>query len=312
VQRTKSNRSYYLRLEGRRFIQYKDLFPLFILVIAYFIIFKYVPMYGVTLAFKKFNLRKGILASPWVGLKWFKQVFSTPSFWEVMRNTVTISLLRIAFGFPAPILLALLLNEVREGPFRKTVQTISYLPHFLSWIILAGLFTQLLSPSNGPINHIIKMFGGEPIYFLADNKWFRWVMVISDVWKGMGWGSIVYLATISGIDTELYEAAECDGATRAQKIFKITLPLMKPTIVILLIMNCGSLLNAGFDQIFNFYNNAVMETADIIDTYVYRTGIGEMKYSQSTAVGLFKNVIGFILVTGTNWVANRLGEGGIW
>lgn len=285
---------------------------MFIPVIAYYLIFKYAPMYGIVLAFKDYSIRKGILGSPWVGFTVFEELFATHTFVRAFRNTVIISLLRWVFGFPMPILLALMLNELKNLRFKKTMQTISYLPHFLSWIILTGLFTQLLSPTNGPINYIISLLGGKPIYFLADNAWFRSTMVITGIWKEIGWGSIVYLATIAGIDTELYEAAECDGATRWQKMFRITLPLMKPTIVILLIMNCGSILEAGFDQIFNFYNSAVYETGDIIDTYVYRRGIGDMEYSISTAVGLFKNVIGFILVTGTNFIAKRLGEGGIW
>ena len=285
---------------------------MFIPVIAYYQIFKYAPMYGIVLAFKDYSIRKGILGSPWVGFTVFEELFATHTFVRAFRNTVIISLLRWVFGFPMPIILALMLNELKNLRFKKTMQTISYLPHFLSWIILTGLFTQLLSPTNGPINYIISLLGGKPIYFLADNAWFRSTMVITGIWKEIGWGSIVYLATIAGIDTELYEAAECDGATRWQKMFRITLPLMKPTIVILLIMNCGSILEAGFDQIFNFYNSAVYETGDIIDTYVYRRGIGDMEYSISTAVGLFKNVIGFILVTGTNFIAKRLGEGGIW
>lgn len=285
---------------------------MFIPVIAYYLIFKYAPMYGIVLAFKDYSIRKGILGSPWVGFTVFEELFATHTFVRAFRNTVIISLLRWVFGFPMPIILALMLNELKNLHFKKTMQTISYLPHFLSWIILTGLFTQLLSPTNGPINYIISLLGGKPIYFLADNAWFRSTMVITGIWKEIGWGSIVYLATIAGIDTELYEAAECDGATRWQKMFRITLPLMKPTIVILLIMNCGSILEAGFDQIFNFYNSAVYETGDIIDTYVYRRGIGDMEYSISTAVGLFKNVIGFILVTGTNFIAKRLGEGGIW
>ena len=299
----------------KRFSGYRKNYVLtlmFIPVIAYYLIFKYAPMYGIVLAFKDYSIRKGILGSPWVGFTVFEELFATHTFVRAFRNTVIISLLRWVFGFPMPIILALMLNELKNLRFKKTMQTISYLPHFLSWIILTGLFTQLLSPTNGPINYIISLLGGKPIYFLADNAWFRSTMVITGIWKEIGWGSIVYLATIAGIDTELYEAAECDGATRWQKMFRITLPLMKPTIVILLIMNCGSILEAGFDQIFNFYNSAVYETGDIIDTYVYRRGIGDMEYSISTAVGLFKNVIGFILVTGTNFIAKRLSEGGIW
>ena len=216
---------------------------MFIPVIAYYLIFKYAPMYGIVLAFKDYSIRKGILGSPWVGFTVFEELFATHTFVRAFRNTVIISLLRWVFGFPMPIILALMLNELKNLRFKKTMQTISYLPHFLSWIILTGLFTQLLSPTNGPINYIISLLGGKPIYFLADNAWFRSTMVITGIWKEIGWGSIVYLATIAGIDTELYEAAECDGATRWQKMFRITLPLMKPTIVILLIMNCGSILD---------------------------------------------------------------------
>ena len=300
-----------LRFFGR-YIKYRTLALMFLPVVVYYIVFHYVPMYGVVLAFKDFSIRKGILRSPWVGLAVFRRLFGTVTFTRAFKNTIIISLLRSVTGFPAPILLALMLNELKNLRYKKIVQTISYLPHFLSWIVLAGLFTQLLSPSNGAINFIITRFGGTPIYFLADNKYFRGTMVVTGVWKEIGWGTIVYLATISGIDQELYEAAECDGANRWRKMWSITLPLMKPTIVILLIMHCGGLLSAGFDQIFNLYNARVYETADIIDTYVYRLGIGNMEYSLSTAVGLFKNVIGFFLVTGTNFIAKRLGEEGIW
>ncbi len=301
---------------ARRFFgpyaRYYTLTLMFIPVIVYYIIFHYAPMYGIVLAFKDFSLRKGILRSPWVGLAVFRRLFGTVTFTRAFRNTVIISLLRWVTGFPAPILLALMLNELKNLRYKKVVQTISYLPHFLSWIVLSGLFGQLLSPSNGAINYVITKLGGQSIYFLADNRYFRGTLVVTGIWKEIGWGTIVYLATIAGIDQELYEAADCDGANRWRKMWSITLPLMKPTIVILLIMNCGGLMSAGFDQVFNLYNARVYETADIIDTYVYRTGIGSMEYSLSTAVGLFKNVIGFFLVTGTNFIAKRLGEEGIW
>ena len=285
---------------------------MFIPVVIYYIVFHYTPMYGIVLAFKDYSLTLGIMKSPWVVFEVFSQLFKTASFTRAFRNTIIISLLRWVTGFPAPIILALMLNELKNLRYKKVIQTISYLPHFLSWVILAGLFTQLLSPSNGAVNYIIEKLGGKPIYFLADNKYFRGTLVVTGIWKEIGWGTVVYLATIAGIDQELYEAAECDGAKRWRKMWSITLPLMKPTIVILLIMNCGSILNAGFDQVFNLYNANVYETADIIDTYVYRRGIGNMEYNVSTAVGLFKNLLGFFMVMGTNFLAKQLGEEGIW
>ena len=283
--------------------------------IIYLVIFSYLPMVGINIAFRSYKLTSGlagVFTSKWVGLKYFEEFVTDYRFPELVRNTLAISALKMFFAFPVPILLAIMISEVRSPKFKRLVQTISYLPHFLSWVILAGLFTQLLSPSNGAVNYIIEKLGGKPIYFIADNKYFRGTLVVTGIWKEIGWGTVVYLATIAGIDQELYEAAECDGAKRWRKMWSITLPLMKPTIVILLIMNCGSILNAGFDQVFNLYNANVYETADIIDTYVYRRGIGNMEYNVSTAVGLFKNLLGFFMVMGTNFLAKQLGEEGIW
>lgn len=283
-------------------------------IIAYFIIFKYIPMAGIYMAFTDYKIKLGIFGSPWVGLDNFRRAFATLSFVRSLRNTVIISALKLIVGFPAPILLAILLNEVKHTAFKRTVQTVSYLPHFLSWVIIAGLLSQLLSPTNGPVNQILtEIFGlSKPIYFLGDKAYFRGTLVVTDVWKGVGWGSILYLATITSISPSLYEAAICDGATRMQRILYITIPCMLPTITIMLILNVGSIMDAGFDQIFNLYNSAVYETGDIIDTYVYRIGIGEMKYDLSTAVGLFKNAIGFVLVVLTNMIAKRLSGNGIW
>jgi putative aldouronate transport system permease protein len=297
------------------FIGYKKhitLFIMFVPAIIYFALFKYVPMYGVTIAFKEFSLAKGILNSPWIGFENFKNLMNNSLFLRALKNTLIISLLKWMVGFPAPIIFALLLNEIRNAWLKKTVQTISYLPHFLSWIVLSGIFTTLLSPSNGAVNYIIKALGGEPIYFLASNIWFRPVLVLTGFWKGVGWGTIIYLAAISGISPEMYEAAHCDGATRFQKMIYITLPSIAPIITIQLILSTGNLLEAGFDQVFNLYNEAVYETADIIDTYIYRNGLQKMMYAESTAVGLFKNVIGFILVVGTNAVAKQINEYGLW
>ncbi len=287
---------------------------MFLPVVVYFIIFKYVPMAGIVIAFKNYKIKQGIFGSAWCGLDNFTRVFATATFTRSVRNTLIISFLKLLFGFPMPIILALMLNEVTHLRFKKTVQTISYLPHFLSWVVLAGMFQQLLSPNNGPVNMLLRdLFGvQESIYFLGSNKYFRGTLIVTDIWKNAGWSSILYLATISGIDPTLYEAATVDGASRWQCTRYITVPSLVSTIVVMLILNVGSVMDAGFDQVLNLYNSAVYETGDIIDTYVYRYGLGDMKYSQATAVGLFKNVIGFVLVVSTNLVARRISGEGIW
>lgn len=306
-----------LRRALRSFTGYKKYLALtlmFLPVLAYFIIFKYVPIAGITLAFKKYRLADGIWGSPWCGLDNFTKAFATPTFVRCIGNTLIISSLKLLFGFPAPIILALMLNEVNHAGFKKTVQTITYLPHFLSWVVLAGMFQQLLSPNNGAVNAVLKdVFGLEKsIYFLGDNNYFRGTLVVTDIWKNVGWSSILYLATIAGIDPALYEAATVDGASRAQCTRYITLPSLAPTIAVMLILSVGSIMDAGFDQILNLYNSAVYKTGDIIDTYVYRYGIDKMKYDLSTAISLFKNVIGFILVVGTNILSKRISGDGIW
>ncbi len=298
----------------RAYKKYASLVFMFLPVLLYFVVFKYIPMGGIVIAFKDFKISKGIWGSEWVGVQNFAIAFRTSTFLRSMRNTLIISGLKLLFGFPAPILLALMLNEVTHRRYQRMVQTISYLPHFLSWVVLAGMFQQLLSPNNGAVNYLLKHFFGrqEPIFFLGDNSYFRGTLVATDIWKNVGWASIIYLATIAGIDPALYEAASCDGATRFQCTFFITLPLLAPTIVVMLILNVGSIMDAGFDQIFNLYNSAVYDSSDIIDTYVYRIGINDMKYDLSTAVGLFKNIVGFILVVGTNMIAKRISGEGIW
>jgi putative aldouronate transport system permease protein len=278
----------------------------------YFLIFKYLPIYGIVIAFKDYNFFDGIKASPWVGLAVFKDVFNTRGFWEVFKNTLVISSLQFAFSFPAPIIFALLLNEVVNLRAKKAFQTISYLPHFVSWVILAGLFTQFLSPSTGPINVLIKALGGKPVFFMADDKWFVPVLVATEVWKSLGWGSIIYLAAISSIDTEMYEAAEIDGAGRWARMRYLTLPSLAPTITIMLILAIGKLVDDNFDQIFNMYCPAVYKVADVMSTYVYRKGLESMEYSYATAVGLFKNVLAFGMVLGANKLAKRINGSGIW
>lgn len=296
----------------KQYVKSKDLFVMLIPVLIYYICFCYIPMGGIVIAFKDYKLMKGIWGSPWVGLANFVELFTTPSFYEILGNTLWISILRLVFGFPAPILLALLLNEVRSARYKKTVQTISYLPHFLSWVILTGVFQQLLSPSTGAVNALLGKFGIEPIYFLGSPKWFVFTIILTGVWQSVGWGTVIYLAAIAGIDPQMYEAAMLDGAGRMKRILYITLPCLAPTITITLILSTGNILNAGFDQIMNMYNEAVYEVGDIIDTYVYRRGLEGMQYSYSTAVNLFKNVIGLGFVLLTNRIAQKLGDSSLW
>ena len=252
------------------------------------------------------------MGSPWNNFAHFKAAFDNPFFGRVFRNTVIISVLRIIFGFPAPIILALLINEVSHMAFKRTVQSILYLPHFMSWVIMAGILIEVLSPQRGIVGYLFTLFGREPPNLLATTRLFRPMMIITDVWKEVGWGTIIYLAAISSIGPELYESAVIDGANRFQRAVYITIPSIIPAITILFILRLGGILDAGFDQIFNFYSPLVYEVADIIDTYVYRVGLIDMKFDYSTAVGLFKNVIGVILVVGANLIIKRFSEYGIW
>jgi len=296
----------------RGYIKNYQLVLMFLPAVILLFIFCYAPMGGIIIAFKDYKLSKTIWSSEWVGLSNFIRLFSMPSFLEVLRNTVWISFLKILFGFPAPILLAVLLNELSFRRFKKVAQTISYLPHFLSWVILSGVFLQVLSPSGGLVNNLIVAAGHSPIYFLGDPDYFVGTLVITHVWKEVGWSSVIYLASLTSISPELYEAATVDGASRLQRIWYITLPSLMPTITIMLIMETGSLINAGFDQVFNLYNEAVYKVADIIDTYVYRRGLINMEYSYSVAAGLFKNVVSFALVMLANQIAKWLGGSTIW
>ena len=288
------------------------LFIAFIPALIYYIIFHYAPMYGLTIAFKDFNFSKGIMGSEWVGFENFALFLSTHDFRTVLSNTLIISLMQLVFGFPVPILFALLLNEVRVKSYKKVIQTISYMPHFFSWVVLAGIFTEILSPSRGLVNVILTNLGVEPIHFMADKGWFRWVLVFSSIWKEMGWNSIIYLAALTGIDASLYEAASIDGASKMKQMYYITIPSIMPIVSIMLIMSIGKLLNDNFDQIMNMYNPSVYSVSDVISTYVYRMGLVDFKYSFATAVDVFKNVISFMLVILANTVARKVGDYGIW
>ncbi|MDI9470594.1 MAG: ABC transporter permease subunit [Bacillota bacterium] len=239
-------------------------------------------------------------------------MLSGSTFPQVFANTLIIGALKLAFGFPAPIILAILLNEVRHTAFKRTVQTISYLPHFISWVVLAGMFSQLLSPTTGAVNYILQRVTGKTINFMADPEWFRATVVATSIWKGVGWSSIIYLASLGSIDGELYEAAEIDGANRFRRVWHITLPGLLPIIMIQLILNVGSIINDDFDQIFNMYSVPVYSVGDVISTYTYREGLINRDYGFSTAVGLSKNVISFILIIVTNKITSRFTEYGVW
>ena len=275
------------------------------------VIFVFVPLFGSVMAFENYSLAKGIFGSKWVGFDNFQFIFSLPDSRQVFVNTLIIAFGKLVFNIIIPVLFAILLNEIRVKVFKKTFQTIVYLPHFLSWVVLATVVTNMFSLT-GPFNSVISSLGGTPIQFLADNHWFRKIMVATDVWKEFGYNSVVYLAALTSIDLGLYEAASIDGANRFKQILHITLPSLLPTIVLMTALNLGNILNAGFDQIFNLYNPIVYETGDIIDTYVYRIGMVERQYSIGTAVGLFKSVISFILIMGANKVAKKLTGSGIF
>lgn len=278
--------------------------------IVFFIIFAYLPMFGLIIAFKDYNFVDGVLKSPWAApdiFKWFKIAFNGDSFLTVFKNTLIISFLKILFNFPAPILLALFINEVRKTFFKKVVQTIIYLPHFISWVVISGIMFTLFSSSNG----VLSTFGIKAS-ILMDVRHFRGLLVVSEMWKEAGWGTVIYLAAISGISVDMYEAATIDGANRIQQILHITLPSILSTVAILLILRTGQIMSAGFDQIFVLYSPVTYSVADILDTYVYRTGLAVGRFSLATAVGLFKSVIGFILIVSTNTIVKRMGESGLW
>jgi len=269
------------------------------------LIYNYFPMGGIVMAFQNFIPTKGISGSEWVGWDNFSYLFSLPDTKQVIGNTLYIAILKIVVGLLAPIIVALLLNEIAKMWFKKTIQTLVYIPHFLSWIILGGILIDLLSPSEGVVNQIIKSFGFEPIFFLGDNKWFPFTLVISETWKEFGFSTIVYLAALTGINPSLYESAAIDGANHWKRMLNITLPGMLPVIVLMATLSMGAVLNAGFDQVFVLYSPQVYESGDIIDTMVYRMGLVDMQYSAATAVGLFKSFTSLILISVSYWLAYR-------
>ena len=296
---------------GKKAWQYRWMYVFLLPAVIWYILFAYLPIYGVTIAFKDYNIVKGVWDSPWVGFANFTKIFNDPNFTRAFRNTIFISLLKLIFVTPCGLVLALLLSEVKNRVFRGTIQSLSMLTHFFSWVVIASIMTVLLSPTTGVVNEIISMLGGKPVYFLADDKWFIFWVVVSDIWESAGWNALVFIAAIGGISPDLYEAASIDGAGRWQKMFRITLPCLSGSICTVLILKLGSLLSGNFNQIFNLYNSAVMDVADILDTYVYRLGINSMKYSYSSAVSLFQNMISVVLVFVVNQIVKKIDQEGI-
>lgn len=280
-------------------------------VIIYLILFCYKPMYGIIIAFQRFRPRLGIERSPWVGLNNFVRFFKDIYFWRVVKNTFTISFLNILFTFPAPILLALLLNEVQCSWFKRTVQTVTYLPHFIAMVVVCGLINQFCR-SDGLINDVIAFFGGERANLLIKTEMFYPIYIISGIWKEIGWSSIIYLATLAGIDQEQYEAAKIDGAGRIQQMRYITLPGLMPTISMLLILKMGQVLNIGMEKILLLYHEMTYEVADVISTYVYRKGLIDADYSYSTAIGLFNSIVNIVFLVGANKISKKLGQSGLF
>jgi len=290
----------------------KYLWLLFLPCLIYFILFRYVPMFGLIITFKDYNLFKGVWESKWVGLKYYKMFLENPDFLLLMKNTFLLGLYKLVFGFPAPIILALLLNELKNAVFKRFVQTVSYLPHFISNVIVASMAIMFLSPSGGLINNLLGVFGVGPINFMMKPEMFRGVYVLSEIWQHIGWETIIYLAALTAVDPRLYEAASIDGASRMRKLWHVTLPGISPAIVITLILNIGKVLEIGFEKVFLMQNPAIYETADIISTYVYRVGMEQGNFSYGASIDLFMGIISLVFIYGANQFSRRVSETSLW
>ncbi|OXM88246.1 ABC transporter permease [Paenibacillus rigui] len=301
------------KLLGKQVWAFRAFYLMLLPGVIYYIVFRYVPMYGVIIAFKDFNMMKGIVGSSWADpwYKHFQIFFHSPYFSQLMINTTVISLYKLVFGMVPPIMMALLLNECRVRWFKTVIQTLTYMPHFLSWVIIYGILIALFSQNSGLVNRWLQESGGSSIGFMTSVDYFRTILVGSEIWKDLGWGAIIYLAAMTAIDPTLYEAARVDGAGRLRMIWHITLPSIRNVIVLLFILKLGSIMDAGFDQIYILYNIQVYQVADILDTWVFRTGLQQLNFSLGAAVGVFKSVIGMVLVLGSNHLSKKWGEG-IW
>ncbi|QUI25378.1 sugar ABC transporter permease [Vallitalea pronyensis] len=300
-----------LRVKKHMAKQYQ-LYLMILPAVIYFLIFHYGPMYGIQIAFKDFRPIDGITGSPWVGIKYFERFFKSYQFWRVLRNTLLLSVFQLAAGFPVPIIMALLLNQVKNMKFKKLVQTVTYAPHFISIVVLVGMLNVFLSPSTGLVNHVIRLFGGEAVYFIGKPEYFRTIFVASGIWQNAGWGTIIYLAALAGVGPELYEAAKVDGASKLQIIRHVDVPSIAPTIIILLIMNLGRIMNVGFQKAFLLQNPLNAETSEIIQTYMYKVGLLQMEFEYSTAVSLFNTLINVVLLLTANRIAKKFSENSLW
>ncbi|WP_238178033.1 ABC transporter permease [Paenibacillus contaminans] len=290
----------------------KYLLMMLLPVLLYFVIFSYVPMYGVIIAFQDYLPGKSFFSSQWVGFKHFRDFFESIYFFRTIKNTFLLSIYSMIWGFWVPIAFALFLNELKDGRIKRFIQTVSYLPHFISLVVVIGMMKMFLDPSNGVINVLIGAFGGGRIDFFSSSEWFRTLYIASDIWQSFGWSSIIYLAALSGVDPTLYESADIDGASRLQKMFNITLPSLLPVTILLLILSLGNLMGVGFEKVILMYNPAVYDVSDIISTYTYRKGILEANYSYGTAMGLFNSVIGMALLVFFNWLSRKTMQQSIW
>lgn len=297
-----------LKTAGRYIWKHKYLYLLLLPAVLYFFIFHYIPMYGIIISFKDYSFKKGILGSDWIGFENFIYMFKLNDFYRMFRNSFVLSFLRLIFEFPFPIIIALLLNEIKSRRFKKLTQTAIYLPHFISWAVIGGILVNFLSPTWGVVNNIIQSLGFEPIFFLGNPKYFRTTAVISSIWKEAGWGTIIYLAAITGIDMEQYEAATVDGANRWQRLIYITLPNIRTTIILMLILRMGSIMSNGFEQIYTLQNTQNLSVSEVFETYTYRVGLLGGRFSFATTVGLFASVISMIFLLTTNFISKKMGE----
>jgi putative aldouronate transport system permease protein len=289
-----------------------DLYLLLLPGLLVLILFKYTPMFGVVIAFKDYNLFDGIWGSPWAGFKYFEELFANPKFYSVLGNTLLINLYKLVFQFPLPIILALMINEVRNLPFKRVTQTITYLPHFLSWVIISAIFINLLSPQTGILREVFAILGMQNVLIIADERFFRSLLVVSAAWKETGWSSIIYLSAIVSIDPQQYEAAKMDGAGKLRQIWHVTLPGIRSVIVFIIMLRIGHALSNDLEQVLMFYSPLVYNVGDVIGTFVYRVGLGEMKYSFTTAIGLFQSLIAMLLIITANAVSKKFGERSLW
>ncbi len=295
----------------KNFLKSWQLYTFLLPALTFFIIFHYIPMYGVQIAFKDFFATMGINGSPWVGFEHFERFFNSYYFWRLLKNTLIISLYQLCL-FPLPVIFALMLNELRNGAFKKWTQTLTYAPHFISVVVVVGMIIAFLDPTTGIVNHLIEKLGGSSVQFLTSPDWFRHIYVWSGEWQGLGWGSIIYLAALAGVNPELLEAAKVDGATRLQRIIHINIPAILPTIVILFILNIGKFMSVGFEKVLLLQNSLNSETSDIIQTFVYETGLLEGQYSFAAAVSLFDSVINIILLVTVNQIAKKVSDNSLW